>query len=516
VSLPADPQNRAAAPRKSAKAAKAAPGSSTFVFVGRHEDVVQVLGGGDLDQAGKPAFSVAQYHQTGQRITRGQDFVAGADFDSPARARLLNILNRAWGALSAAVNIPQALAQSAGNRLDNALRRTSKAGRIDLIHDLAVQAAYGVQTDLFGTPGPAWLTELAAALPFSSQHMASLPPDWLAALAGDAPTDPGQTTVQIWSALILADMLGNVQSQHEAWPFSRQAGAEMLSHVDALLAAADAAAQAAAANGAPVPAPQKLVDAFAANAPAVAASDYGGDKDAYYRDAAVVLMELMVDCMAAVPATFGNILQFLLSHQIDLARLMPILHEPPPAGETLTGVQRLIYEAERLNPILPVLLRRCERTTVLQSGPTVTAGEWVAALVQAADVDPRAFGGQPLSFSLAPYLPGDRRDPDMYLMFGAPRPGVNRDTHYCWGAERLVMGVLEQCVEAAGLLQNLRPVAGPGRDQHRPARPLHADCVSSSRPEPADPAASRLRRRCDSSVRSACARLSCGEIACSS
>jgi hypothetical protein len=93
-----------------------------------------------------------------------------------------------------------------------------------------------VVADLLGVVGPKDLTELAAALPFGTQHVASLPPDWLAAAKGADPADPGMTSMQIWSVLVLADVLGNLQSDHAAWPFSRQAGSEMLTRIDELRA----------------------------------------------------------------------------------------------------------------------------------------------------------------------------------------------------------------------------------------------------------------------------------------
>ena len=46
---------------------------------------------------------------------------------------------------------------------------------------------------------------------------------------------PGLITLQIWSNLILADLIGNVQSLKVLHSFSRQAGAEMLNYIDAAL-----------------------------------------------------------------------------------------------------------------------------------------------------------------------------------------------------------------------------------------------------------------------------------------
>jgi deferrochelatase/peroxidase EfeB/cytochrome P450 len=493
----------------------AEPACRTIVFVGRHDDVTKVLSdpvalppagakGEDAPNAcpyaaehGRLEFSVLQYHLTGQRITRGHDFLVGGDAvgeTAAARRRHYMILCKAWQALEEGLaddgGVAGVIAGATQKRLDAALRRTASTRRIDLVHDLAVQASYGVLTDLFGTPGPTWLTELAPALPLGSQHVASLPADWLTAARGDLPPDPGLTSMQIWSVLILADVLGNLQSQHEAWPLSRQAGSEMLTHLDAVLADAYA-------RSLPERPPKTLVEALVKVAPCFV--NGGGEgrfesREDYFRQAAVILMELVGDTLAAIPATFGHVVDFLLKNRIDLPRLLEILHAaPPPAQGQPTAVQRLIYESERLNPILPVLLRHCEETTELPSGEKICKDEWVAAILAAADLDEAAFT-QPEMFSLAPFMPGPPRDPANYLAFGAIG-----GSHECWGRDLVALPVLVQCVEAAGLLEGLRGVAGPagnlqtllGVTVGRPARftqvasPVHARTQAGGPPPPA-------------------------------
>ena len=444
----------------------AAVGSpQTMVFVGHHEDVVRVLSG---PAPGQPLdFSVEQYRLASERITRGYDFIAGTEpvgATADMRKRMYGMLCKAWSMLKPPQGVPTTdawIAQITQQRLEAAIRRTASVGRVDLVHDLAVQAAYGVVTDLYGAPGPSWLTELAPALPFGSQHIASLPPDWLAAVKGGQPADPGLTSMQIWSVLMLADVLGNLQSDHDAWPFSRQAGSEMLSHIDGLLAAAFARAKIQQAKRTKEQEqerekekeqeqkrPTTLVEAFAELALNEA------NQQGYLRLAAVILVELISDTIAAVPATFGHILSFLLDNRIDLASLRDVL-ALPNQGE-LSAVERVIYEAERLNPILPVLLRRCERRTKLPGGAEIRRGEMVAALVQAADLDPTVFTC-PFTFSLNPYIPGPTRNLGDYLAFGA-----SSGNHACWGRTPVAMPVLIQCVKAAARLEGLRQIAGAG------------------------------------------------------
>jgi hypothetical protein len=176
----------------------------------------------------------------------------------------------------------------------------------------------------------------------------------------------------------------------------------------------------------------------------------------------VILMELAGDMLAAVPSTFARIMEFVLANRIDLTALSGVLDAPAPPGARLSGAEQLILEAERLNPILPVLLRRCEVETTLPSGGVVHPGEWVAALVEAANLDPRVYNDgerppKPTSqiFSLAPFLPGPTRNWTDYLAFGAPF-----GNHVCWGRDPFALPVLVECLKAAARLPNLRMLAG--------------------------------------------------------
>ena len=115
---------------------------------------------------------------------------------------------------------------------EDALRRTDSARRIDLIKDLATPATYAIIREVYGVRAPEWLTEISAAMRFARQHVGDLPSDWLAKLAGREPHDRGVATLQTWSASILADLIGNAQSLQHLKAFSRQAGSEMLNHLD--------------------------------------------------------------------------------------------------------------------------------------------------------------------------------------------------------------------------------------------------------------------------------------------
>jgi hypothetical protein len=325
-----------------------------------------------------------------------------------------------------------------------------------LVHDLPSTAVYGIVAETLGTPGPNWLTEIAVALPFARQHFGELHPDWLAALKGATPDNPGLATMQIWSILLFADIVGNYDHQHELMGLSLQAGSEFLTQLDTLLAVA---------RSHPVQQPKTMIQAFV-----TLEGQYVGpypkpyaSADNYYAEVRMLLMELAGSAIAIIPTAFGSIMDSLLDFGIDLSRLIPILLAPPQFGEengkekAEDGLKRLIYETSRLKPTFQILMRRCAQNDYIDGHVIkIKRGEWVAALVGAAGIDPRAFT-DPMIFSLAPFLLGPPRDITKYLLFGAQNAGRE-----CWGRDRLALQVLKECVKAAGRLQGLRKVSGGG------------------------------------------------------
>jgi len=408
-------------------------------FVGQHADVTAVLKNNDY--AGELAFSVLHYRVTGQEITRGQDLLIGTDTGA-TRVRLKTILTEAWkalrqGYLDRGQSMEDVLRNTVSAALDMAIRRTAQARRIDLVNDLASRATYALISELYGTPGPNWLTELGASLPFARQHIGELPTDWILTLQRDKPDNQGFATMQIWSAIILADLVGNLQSQTALHVISRQAGSEMLNHIDSLIAMR---------RHRPTASPKTLVEAFVkiASAPGIIQLYNSSDPgwiNVYYRDVAAILLEVAGTSLAAIPLTFASVMGTLFKFRIDLAALLPQIISRDD------GVARLIYEAERLNPNLAVRMRHCERTTTLPSGATIVKGDWVGALIAAANLDPRVFR--------KPHLISFDRDIQKYLLFN--EGGSERE---CWGRDRVAMAVLKQCVLSAGRLKGLRRVAG--------------------------------------------------------
>jgi hypothetical protein len=264
--------------------------------------------------------------------------------------------------------------------------------------------------------------------------------------------------MQLWSILIAADLLANLESRQEISAFARQAGSEMLTQLDTLLQQA---------RGRRMERPRlktrTLLDAFVENQDHAIVLSYYGSKDGkltddgafeYYGDAALILLELVGTALAGIPAAAAGVFTTMFEHRIDLPGLMRTLHAIDPSDPS--AVRQLIYEAERLNPTMPILMRRGETDTLLSSGAPVRVGDWVASVVQMANLDPRVFP-EPNRLSLAPYFQGPARCPTSYLMFG-----VMGSEKECWGHKQgIPQAVLVEIMYAAARLQGLRRVAGP-------------------------------------------------------
>ncbi len=456
------------------------------VFVGRHADVVNALQMPEQGSGDTLHFSVEHYRQTGRRISRGHELLVGTEFGDtegedtgPIRVRMLKILEDAWNGSGAqdpgfpGPNEPGHLAPPSIEAAVEALLQTTKSrtatsGCIDLVHDLAVEAVYSVVRDVFGVPGPDWLTELAIAIPFAKQHVGQIHPDWLASLSGGLPGEAGLRTMQIWSLVQFADIIGNVRSQNDLKALSLQAASEMQTHIDLLLHKARLLRSTAQ------PA-RTLLERFVQREQAFLQSGglpagYGSEE--YYADVRMLLMEIIGTSFAAIPFTFGSVMKFLMTHDVDLAAL-----PDKKFGDGTTIIQRVVYEATRLDPNIKMLMRRCVATYPPEGSDNaadfkIQKGEWVGALIAAANLDHTVFPN-PLEFLPTPVDPACEgpgcpilRHSSDYLLFGAAKvdPATKKvidRNRSCWGRDKMAMHIVTACIDATRDLGRMRRVPGP-------------------------------------------------------
>ena len=214
------------------------PSAAPVAFVARLAHVKQALAM-RTDASNHMITSVPHYQEAVRTISTGQDMIVSTQPDSVTgakRALMIKILEAGWAALSTPQeSVYVRLARITKRSIEATLRRTASHRAIDIVHDLGFVTTYNVVSELFGTPGPDWLTEMAVALRFSRQHLTQIEPEWLAAIKASKPEDVGLATWQVWSILMFLDIVGNYLQQEELKALGVQAGREFLTHIDTLI-----------------------------------------------------------------------------------------------------------------------------------------------------------------------------------------------------------------------------------------------------------------------------------------
>ena len=430
-----------------------------FLFLGRHADVREVLKDNASNKPGDFLFSVPHYRQASKRTSHGPDLLIGTEngpVTGETRDRLHTILGQAWSQMQKHAPTQPRLETIVEESLEGALQRTRGSERIDLVQDLAVEVAYRVSTDIFEVPGPDWLTEIAVAAQYDKQHLGQLEPDWLGTLNLDPSENPALATLYLWSMLFLID-LANLPLLDDAKSIARTADSEFTTHLDAFIDKARRRRPAVA---------ETLLDACVEIEPAMlkkfGSAQHGAEE--YYENVTALLLELSGTVMSVVPSVWGGLINAIIDNRVDLTTLVPLLKMRSRPGVRPTGVERLVYEMDRLNPFFSILMRHSEKDHQIDDELPVPKDRWIGALVIAANLDHKAFP-EPKKFSLAPLLPGPKRNAGNYLLFGGQ--SSNRD---CWGRDRLALYMLTQLIEKTSRLEGLRKLAGPTGDLAMKAR----------------------------------------------
>jgi len=333
-----------------------------------------------------------------------------------------------------------AVKQIAQMRTVTALQRVGPAGQMDLCQDFATDVAYSICAGLYGVRGPNWITELAVSLRFAKLNIGAVHPDWLAAISGKTPKFPEVTTLQVWSITNFVALVGNIELQKELSVLSRQAGSELLNHLDGLIANAKLTRTDESI-------PKNLLECFVKLESAFVSSKLS--KDQYYIYVRSLLAELVSSTMTLIPSVYGKLMGQIMREDWELPTVLPKLQNQK------NGIRKFIYELDRLEPSIKLLLRYCEEKTTL-SNVNLRPGDWVGALVGAANFDPNLFP-DPTNF-VWPWEEKPERNLENYLMFGAP---VGKGEHSCWGRDRVALVAFEEMIKASAQLHGLRRVAGP-------------------------------------------------------
>lgn len=443
---------------------------SDVIFVGSHKDVTRVLSSQPEGEGIPTAFTAARSRIAGKAMLRTHNLLVGTDWNHPTAAEreiLADIAQSAWSYQG--VDWQTKLNAITSRSLRKTVLRIAPRGHVDLVRDFAADAVYDIVSDLFGTPGPDYLTELAVALPFSENRITRVDRDWLAGIRSEGSSNPGLDSYKIWSFLVGLNLVADLKNQQEVERLGAQASAEALLHLDLLIDRERARPRAKL----PVP-PSTLLGAMVAieeemrrkhpQQLSTAAEYYG-----YVRS---LLFELTLTASSIIPAVFGTILDAIFEsgqNLGDLAYVLKAAADKPAAPISFDqALIRFIYEVNRLRPAQPIVMRLCEAERTLPSGALIEKDQWVAALVVAANLDRSVFP-KPLQLSLHPLISGHpKRNLADYLMFGVDPRNTNLNSpegafppRTCWGRDRIAVGTLVACLKAAAGLPGLRRVAGP-------------------------------------------------------
>jgi deferrochelatase/peroxidase EfeB len=443
---------------------------SDVIFVGSHKDVTKVLSSQPQGPDTPMAFTAARSRIAGKAMLRTHNLLVGTDWNHSTAAErevLADIAQSAWS--YPGVNWQGKLNAIMSRSLRKTILRIAPRGHVDLVRDFAADVVYDIVSDLFGTPGPDYLSELAVALPFSESRITQVDREWLAGLRSEGSSNPGLDSYKIWSFLVGLNLVADLKNQQEVERLGMQASAEALLHLDLLIDR-----ERARPRSNPPVLPSTLLGAMVAIEAEMIRkhAELLPTSTEYYGYVRSLLFELTLTASSIIPAVFGTILDAIFETGQNLGDLAYVLKkEAEKPGAPISFDQalvRIIYEVNRLRPAQPIVMRLCEVEQTLPSGAVVEKDQWVAALVVAANID-RSIFRDPKKFSLFPLVKGHpERNLADYLMFGVdPRnsnlnpPASALPPRTCWGRDRIAISSLVACLKAAAGLPGLRRVAGP-------------------------------------------------------
>ncbi len=401
-----------------------------MAFVARHARVRQILQDDE-------AFTVVPYaEQVGQMLGHEQLLIS-LPRQNPDRGTRIKILEAARQRLddhltqTCGQHLPEAAAAHTASVVASILGRFRRRGTLDIVGDLGRVVPIALAERLFGISGPNWASPTGAAALLGRSGIENVPPSWLATLptlSGDA---KALFSMQTWTRLAFLQVFINTVNDSGLAGLARQAAAELMRHIDQLIARARSLPRS----------DETLLRCL------VALGDqpeqFGMERRDYDEHMRLILAEMTVGGVETANKALANLVDFALDRPDIMAELRAAAIGPNDAR-----IDALVREGLRFAPVSPLLFRMTARDTRI-GAQSIPAGTTVCLLVEAALKDPQAFPE-----------PG-RFDPDRpaepYLHFGDTQSGTA--LHRCRG-ENLAVVELRELVKAVFSLDGLRRAAG--------------------------------------------------------
>lgn len=419
----------------------------TIAYVAQHEYVAQVL----KDEA---TYGVEPYRERVGRITGGRQLLIGLPDGSPVRAERRQILLKALRKLhchyhardpARYARIGVVCAEFTKTIVDKLLEQVGPRGRLDVVNDLGRVVPVMLAEQLFGIPGPKWVSPTATAARFAQFDMADVPPSWVAKLPSIPEEAKPLYSVQAWARLAFLHVFVNVLNAQEVGKLAEGATTELFQHLDDVI---EHARHSPRNNETLLGCLIELGDdpeQFA-----------GMDEATYTNHMRLILAEMTVGGIETVNMALANVVDFALTRRGVLEAFRNAVE-----ARNDEDLDALIREALRFAPVSPVLFRVATRDTKLGEN-LIAKGSIICLFVQAAMFDPRVFPN-PLAFDPA-------RDQRLYLHFGdsqvraaVPAP------HHCVGQD-IAVAELRELVKAVVGLNRLRRAAGPAGNKREGLR----------------------------------------------
>ena len=207
----------------------ALPRAQSIAIVAKRRHVARVLSE-DL------VYQIAPYAQRIWKIS-GQRMMIGMASNDPERIKRLAILHAAVAKLGT-----QRVAELVRDLSAQVIDRIRPRGKFDVVQDFGRVIPIGLAAEYFGVSGPNWVSPTAIAAKFGKKDFGEVPRDWLQTLAPVFEADKPLTTVQFWTRFAFLEIFVNIQRAAELTEIAERSTAELLQHIDSVVADAVALA----------------------------------------------------------------------------------------------------------------------------------------------------------------------------------------------------------------------------------------------------------------------------------
>ena len=369
--------------------------SQSIAIVAKRRHVERVLGDDCV-------YQITPYARRIEKIS-GKRMIIGMRSDDPERIKRLELLHAVVKKIS--VNRVSTLV---GGLTEQVIDGVRQQGKFDVVKDLGRVVPISLAAECFGIAGPNWVSPTAIAAKFGKRDIGDVPRDWLRTLDPIHESEKSLATMQFWGRFAFLEIFESIQSAAELTELAERSTAELLQHIDDVVADADALRAIQVGDGGgdrdnPEPAVTWLDHLLDLSREP---GSFGLSRSEFLEHTRLLLAEMVVGGVETVNKGLANVVDFLLDHRPVLA----LLKKAAAAGAD-DSVDAIIREILRFEPVSPALFRSCTIADEIEPGEWIKEGTIVGMLLQVAGFEPQPRQKSPLEFD-------PKRPKESYLQFG--------------------------------------------------------------------------------------------------